>query len=209
LYLNSIALRNFRNYLNSGTELAPGINIFIGGNGAGKSNILEAAQYGCCGRSFRTSREAEMVMEGQGFFRLEAELDIDGRRSRRAVTYEPGTGPRVEANGGPRWQEGGAMLCFSPDDLQLIKGPPALRRRFLDEAVSARLPSHIRLVRDYRQVLSQRNRFLQRARTGLVELTEISPWDRQLTVLALKITAARDEYGRRGYPPFVPAARRF
>jgi DNA replication and repair protein RecF len=202
VHLKSISLINFRNYQKSKADLSPGVNIFVGGNGAGKSNILEAVQYGCCGRSFRTSREAEMVMAGEGFFRLDAELITAGHRSLRSVTYEAGSGPRVEAGSGPRWVEAAAMFSFSPDDLQLVKGPPANRRRFLDDSVGLRVPAHQKLVRDYSQVLAQRNRFLQRAATGQVPLADISPWDRQMAALSVKITAARQEHCRKLAPYF-------
>lgn len=194
MYLQSISLTNFRNYPKSKVELSPGVNILIGGNGAGKSNMLEAAQYSCCGRSFRTSREAEMVAGGETFFRLETELVESARPVARAVSYEPGSGSMVEAGGGSRWIGPAAVLSFSPDDLQLVKGPPAIRRRFLDDSIATITPSHQKLVRDYSQVLSQRNRFLQRAAAGLVSLTDISPWDRQLAGLAIRVTTARQEY---------------
>ncbi|MFA5801732.1 MAG: DNA replication and repair protein RecF [Thermoleophilia bacterium] len=190
MYLKSLNVSSFRNYREGFVEFPPGITIIVGDNGAGKSNLLEAAQYNLCGASFRTSRDVEMVAEGSSFFRTEAEVE-NGAVCVRAVSLERGGSARVDSGGGPKWIEPGSVLCFSPDDLQLIKGPPSDRRRFLDDTISKRNPSHRRRVVDYQKTLSQRNSFLQRARAGLVPLPDISPWDRQLASLALSIFEAR------------------
>ncbi len=205
MLLKKIKLKNFRNYEDSTAGLSPGTNIIIGDNGAGKSNILEAAQFSCCGCSFRTSREAEMIREGQRFFRLETEIEDGGLSLTRHISYEAETGIRVNAGGGPEWLGAGSFLSFSPDDLQLVKGPPAIRRRFLDDAVSRFRPAHHRRILDYQRVLSQRNSFLQRARAGLTRLADIRPWDRQLATLAVRISGARREMCRDMQPHFVDA----
>lgn len=194
LYLKCLKLTGFRNYTSAEVHLGAGPVIVVGDNAAGKSSLLEAAQYSVSGRSFRTSRETEMVMAGACWFRIEVELFAGEQALQRSVSYEPGVGARIDAGGGPQWLPAGSVLCFSPDDLQLIKGPPAARRRFLDEAISRRTPAFHRLALDYQKVLSQRNSFLQRARAGLLPLADIKPWDRQLTQLALKVHRARQSY---------------
>lgn len=202
MWLSRLKLRNFRNYEAAEVQLAAGLNIITGPNGAGKTNLLEAAQYVLCGRSFRTSREAEMTRQGSPFLRLEAVHDSGGRKQTRAVSLASGDTARVDPGGGPRWLEPGAVLCFSPDDLQLIKGAPAGRRRFLDEAIGRRRPAHRRLALEYQKVLSQRNGYLKRARAGYVTPADILPWDRQLAVLALRVHAARREQCRQLAPYF-------
>ncbi|MHB0866312.1 MAG: DNA replication/repair protein RecF [Thermoleophilia bacterium] len=205
MHLTRLKLTGFRNFTAAEVRLGAGPVIVVGDNAAGKSSLLEAAQFSVSGKSFRTSREAEMVMSGADRFRIEVDLLAAGRSLRRSVSYEPGTGARVDAGGGPLWLPGGSVLCFSPDDLQLIKGPPAARRRFLDEAISRRTPAFHRLTLDYQKVLSQRNSFLQRARAGLLPLADIKPWDRQLTQLALKVHQARQSYCRQLSPHFSRA----
>ncbi|MBE0429281.1 MAG: DNA replication and repair protein RecF [Thermoleophilia bacterium] len=209
MYLRRLNLISFRNYSSAGLELAPGTVIILGDNGAGKSNFLEAVQYSLSGRSYRTCREAEMVKKGAPRFRLEAEIERNGSGGgaafRRTVSFEPGAGVRIDTGGGPNWLEPGSILCFSSEDLQLIKGPPAVRRKFLDEAISRRHPAHHGLVLDYRKVLSQRNRFLQRAAAGLLPLADIAPWDRQLATLALAVHDARQSYCRLISPLFHDA----
>ncbi|MHB9112208.1 MAG: DNA replication/repair protein RecF [Thermoleophilia bacterium] len=205
LRLRRLQLCNFRNIENGIAEFPPGLSIIVGANGAGKTSILEAAVFACCGRSFRTSREQEMVRESSPFFRIEAVVDWNGSRFERAIACERGSGSVIDAGGGPQLLPAGSTLCFSPDDLRLIKGPPAERRRFLDEAISRRQPSHRRLLLDYQKVLAQRNSFLQRARAGLVQLADISPWDRQMASLAVKIYRERLNHCREIEPRFEDA----
>ena len=193
----------FRNYREARVEFPPGVTIIIGGNGAGKTSLLEAACYVIRGSSFRTSCTSDMAAAGTGAFRLDAELE-DAARYSRSVEMEDG-GVRVDAGGGPRWFEPGAVACFSPDDLMLIKGGPSGRRRFIDEALSRKNQSYRREIIDYQKTLSQRNSFLQRARAGLVSLADITPWDRQLAALAVKIHEARRRYCLELTPEFERA----
>lgn len=207
MILRRLELKSFRSYASAGTALSPGINIILGENAAGKTNLLEAAGYVLCGRSFRTSREAEMVREGGDYWRLEAGLELAGISISRAVAFGQGAGVKVESGGGPTWLAPGSVLCFSPDDLQLIKGAPAARRRFLDEAIGRARPGYQARTLDYQRVMSQRNSFLQRARAGLVPLADITPWDRQLAALAIGIHDARRDYCHRLEPLFALAYR--
>lgn len=148
-----------------------------------------------------------MIRDGCSFFRAETSVDWGGSLLERAVAHERGSGTRIDAGGGPQWLPGGSVLCFSPDDLQLIKGPPVDRRRFLDEAIGRRLPSYRSRLIDYQKVMAQRNSFLQRARAGLVQLADISPWDRQLAALAARIHRERHDHCRQIAPRFEEAFR--
>jgi DNA replication and repair protein RecF len=205
LYLKHLEIKGFRNYSEGSVSLGSGVSIIVGKNGAGKTSLLEAAQYSICGRSFRTAKDREMIRDASDFLCLDVSLEQEGVMRSRLVSLEAGSPARVDQRGGPRWEEPGAVLCFSPDDLQLVKGPPAERRRFLNEAIALRHPSYRKLARDYRKVLSQRNRFLNRARSGMVRLADISPWDRQLMSLAFQIHGARAEYCRNLSPAFHEA----
>lgn len=182
--------------------MPPGTTIIVGGNGAGKTSLLEAVRYSVCGRSFRTSRESEMIRSGAGFFRIESVVNSGGMLYERIIGFEAGAGARVNPGGGPRWLPLGSVLCFAPDDLQLVKGPPSVRRRFLDDAATRAYPLYQRLVTDHAKVLAQRNSFLQRARAGRVQLADIAPWDRQLAQMDLKIFAVRREQSERLSPMF-------
>lgn len=207
MHIRRIKLKNFRNYAAGEVRLSPQTNIIIGGNGAGKTNLLEAAQQAACGRSFRTSRDVEMLARGERYFRLEVDLETAGGVIGRSVSSSSDSGLQVEGGGGPRWLDEGSFLSFSPDDLQLIKGPPALRRRFLDGAIVRRNPAFRSVLLDYQKTLTQRNSFLQRARAGLVRLSEISPWDMQLSQLAAAIHGKRTNFCARLAPYLEEAFR--
>lgn len=205
MQLRLLKLRNFRSFEAAETRLGPGLTVIFGDNGAGKTSLLEAAQYCLCGRSLRTTREEEMVMKGAGFMRLEAEVHGGGAMYSRAVRLGSGKAVNVYAGGGPAWLEPGSVMTFSPDDLPLVKGAPAGRRRFLDEAIARRRPGYRRLALDYQKIISQRNGFLKRARAGMVPLSDISPWDRLLAASALGIYFARRDYCRQLAPHFSSA----
>ena len=103
MYLRRLKLRNFRNIRRAAIELPAGISIVIGENGAGKTSFLEAVQYATCGRSFRTSREQEMVGDHHHYFRIEADLEwnetslsapwpTSGARARKSIREEDPSG---------------------------------------------------------------------------------------------------------------------
>lgn len=194
MYLERIRLKNFRICREEDISFSRGISIIAGRNGAGKSSILEAAQYAICGRSFRTSRDAEMVMNGEDFFRLQIEGENEKAVFSRAVSLAPGAPARIDSGGGPRWLLPGSVVCFTPDHLQLVKGAPAGRRRFIDEHICRRTPAYRQTMLGYQRVLSQRNSFLQRVRAGRVALSDISPWDQQLAALASEVHGVREEF---------------
>ncbi len=205
MQLCNLRVRNLRSFEAAEVELGQGLTIIFGANGAGKTSLLEAAQFALCGRSFRTGREEEMVRRGAGFMRLEAEIQNGGAAISRTVKLRTGAPAAVDPGGGPIWLDPGSVLSFSPDDLQLVKGPPAGRRRFLDEAITRRQHGYRQLPLDYLKIISQRNSFLKRARAGLAPLADISPWDQLLASTALRTYSARKEFCRLLAPHFASA----
>lgn len=202
--LDYLKIRNFRNLASVELETAPVTTVLVGSNGAGKTNTLEAAHYSLCGRSFRTRRALDMVMEGEGFLRLESQGQLNGARfERRASLAAEGT----EKRGSDIAKEPLPVVCFTPDDLSLVKGAPAQRRSYIDRAIARKHPRHGRTVADFQKALSQRNRFLERARAGLVGLSEISPWDGQVAALSAKVYRERQRFCRDLREPFRRAYR--
>lgn len=186
--LQHLKIKNFRNLETAALEVSPGTTVLLGENGAGKTNTLEAIFFALCGKSFRTRKDLEMVMEGKGFLRVEARGRASGSGFERIASLgADGRERRGDTSGSAPLP----VICFTPDDLSLVKGPPAQRRLFIDRVIARRRPQYARTTADFREALSQRNSFLGRARSGLVDLSEIAPWDRQVAALSAKVYGER------------------
>jgi DNA replication and repair protein RecF len=196
-----VQMRDFRTYARAEAELGQGLTVVHGPNGAGKSNLLEALYYGCTGRSPRTRNERELVRFGAQATRVVARL-ADGPR-----THELSVGFGVlpgEARPTKRMMADGApverlldvpvrplLSVFMPDRLELVKGPPSLRRAHLDQFVAAIWPLRAEVRREYSRVLAQRNALVARIRSGTASQATLSTWDRELAGRALALQAQR------------------
>ncbi len=166
--LLSLALSDFRNVQAARIEPSPRATVLVGPNGQGKTNLLEALFLLCTLRPLRAGRLAELVRFGAERARVEGVFDGPGGLREVAVEIGPegrtafldgkplGAGDRLDA-----FFEGRAAVCFSPDDLLLVKGGPELRRRFLDRAAFNRWPAVLAEARDYLRALRERNAALR------------------------------------------------
>src|SRR2546423_5412006 len=166
-----LELRDFRNYERAEVALAPGLTVICGPNGAGKTNLLEALYFGCTGRSCRTTNERELLRfdAGDGPAPRVVRVDVHGRdrdgEHEVSVGFQPGEAKRFKVDGAPAERlldapQRPLVSVFLPDRLELVKGPPALRRSHLDQLVAALWPSRASTRRAYGQTLAQRNALL-------------------------------------------------
>lgn len=172
----SLHLRDFRNVVAADLVPSPRATVLVGRNGQGKTNLLEAVFLLCTLKPLRATRLAELVRFGAERARVEADLEGPGGARRVSVEIGPegrtawldgkvlGSGARLES-----WFEGPAAVCFTPEDLLLVKGGPELRRRFLDRAAFNRWPAVLEEAREYLRALRARNAAL---RTGPAEVEE-------------------------------------
>ena len=214
-----LRLRDFRGYTAAEVRLGPGLTVVHGRNGAGKTNLLEALYFGCTGRSCRTSNERELVRFGAQAARVEVQTqDPEGRAHELAVGFQPGEPKRMRVDGADveRLSDASArplVSVFLPDRLELVKGPPALRRSHLDQVVAAIWPARAGSRRAYSQALAQRNALLGRIRSGRASRESLPAWDAELArhgialrddraatveLLAAPFTAAAGELGLTG-----------
>jgi DNA replication and repair protein RecF len=169
-----------------------------GRNGAGKTNLLEGLYFGCTGRSCRTSNEREVVRFEAETARVEVSArDRDGEHE-LSVGFTPGEAKRLRADGAPveRMLDVAArplVSVFLPDRLELVKGPPALRRSHLDQVVAALWPARRATRRAYAQALAQRNALLARVRAGHGSREALGAWDAELARHGI---ALRDDRAR-------------
>ena len=166
--VSSLKLVDYRNYEKLELKFYDDLNIFIGCNAQGKTNILEAVYYAACGSSFRSSTDSELVRWNApggsislGFQRFGVENQLDFtfyRDRRRTIAYNGRKISVKELIGAVN------VVLFAPDDLQLIKGAPAGRRRFLDMEISQASPAYYHELIKYNRLLQQRNSLLKEIR---------------------------------------------
>jgi DNA replication and repair protein RecF len=190
-----LRLRDFRSYASADVALGERLTVVHGQNGAGKTNLLEGLYFGCTGRSCRTSNEREVVRFDASAARMEvAGRDRDGDHE-LSVGFAPGEAKRFKIDGAPVERLLDAAVrplvsVFLPDRLELVKGPPALRRSHLDALVAALWPARAATRRAYAQALAQRNALLARIRAGYGSRTSLGAWDLELARHAI---ALRDD----------------
>jgi DNA replication and repair protein RecF len=201
-YLRALRLVNFRNYVDATALLAPGLNVVVGDNAQGKTNLLEAIAFNVTGSSPRTPRENEVVRWGADFTRTEARIALDGAAGERdvAIGYAPGRKKRITVDGVPapsltNYAAGGAgarVVTFFPDDIRVVKGAPSDRREFLDVLLSSLRPAYARAVAEYAKAVQQRNQLLRRIRDGFSSERTLATWDKKVVELGKTVLAGRE-----------------
>ena len=199
----AVALRDFRSYGRAEATLGGSLSVVHGPNGAGKSNLLEAIYYGCTGRSSRTRNERELVRFGAQATRVTVEL-LEGEEPHELAV---GFGA-VSAAGQPakRMSADGAAVerlldvdfrplvsVFMPDRLELVKGPPAVRRSHMDQLVAALWPARAADRSDYSRALAQRNALLGGIRARRASRSSLGAWDRELANAGLRVRERRSQ----------------
>ncbi len=195
-----LSLVDFRSYASAEVSFGPGVTVFVGANGQGKTNLVEAIEYAATLGSHRVSSDAPLVRLGAEQAYVRVAVDRDGRTTLVELELNPGKANRARINRSPvpRSREVLGVLrtvLFAPEDLALVKGDPGERRRFLDDLLVARAPRLAGVRADYDRVLKQRNALLKTAaaarRAG--DLTTLDVWDGHLARTGAELLAARLE----------------
>ena len=196
--LRRLRLRNHRNYAQLDLAPGPGVNVFIGPNGQGKTNLLEAVAMLALSSSPRARREHELVGPVAPGSRIEAEvetggavrelsiaLDVEGERTRRVIEVDGARRRAFDLPGHFR------VVLFWPDDLGLVKGGPELRRRFLNQMLVQVQPGYARALSGLRRILEQRNSLLKRIAGGEGGEDVLDAWNQELVQVGTEIVDAR------------------
>lgn len=195
MQITELTLRSYRSYGTLHLAFDPGVQIFLGANAQGKTNIIEALYYAAFGRSHRTSSDAELIRVGADGAYIGLSFrrhDVPGELS---FTFARGARRRITYAGESLRQRDLVgilpMVLFSPEDLFLVKGAPALRRRYLDAELSQASPAYYGELLRYTRILKQRNAVLKDIRERLAAPEELPPWDAQLARSAAYIVTRR------------------
>jgi len=205
MYVRGLELIDFRSYQRVVVDLEPGVTVFVGPNGIGKTNLIEALGYLATLSSHRVATDAPLIRVGAPRAMIRSTIVNDGRELLAELAIEPGKANRARLGRSalPRVRDLlGAlrMVLFAPEDLAIVRGDPGERRRFLDDLLVARRPRLAGVRSDYDRVLKQRNALLRTAylarRTGGSrdsDLSTLDVWDAHLARHGAQVLAARLE----------------
>jgi len=211
MYLSRLTLQNYRNYHHLELELTPGASIFTGDNAQGKTNLLESIYLLATTRSSRSSNDSDLVrweaaasdspvarINGRAKRRhgeVEVTIAIGLARQREEDSHKSHASKRLQVNGNPRRASDVvgqiAAVLFTAQDIELLTGPPALRRRYLDITISQVNPFYLRSLQRYSRIVLQRNSLLRRLQEGGGRADQLGFWDHELAREAALIFATR------------------
>ena len=211
MYLQHIHLIHYRNYENQELNLNRGINVLIGANGQGKTNLLEAIYYLSVGNNFRGNKDAELIQWNQPYLRLTGQMKKDDseRCYDLEVYIDHEKNKQLKING-VKYKSMSELhnylrvILFSPDDLKIVKGSPAERRKYLDSCMSQTDKVYNRLIRDYERIVQQRNNLLKELSYKKENLSQLEVWNQYLVEYGSQIIYKRLQYLK----VLVPMARK-
>lgn len=199
-----LSASGFRNLAGS-VELGRGLNIFVGENGQGKTNWLEAAAVLATTRSFRTSRLTEVVAFGGSQAIVRGTVEESAEISRDLQLSITGNTKAISVNGAKEplrdYLSQLSVVIFESGELDIVRGHPEARRRFLDDGIVGLHPPFVQTFADYSRVIKQKNALLAKAADNGDPLdqvtTQLAPWNDQLAALATRIHKARVRFVER------------
>ena len=202
MHVTHLSLADFRSYARVEVPLDPGVTAFVGANGQGKTNLVEAVGYLATLGSHRVASDAPLVRMGAERAVIRAAVTQGERSQLVELELNPGRANRARINRSSQVRPRDVLgivrtVLFAPEDLALIKGDPGERRRFLDELITARAPRMAGVRSDYERVLKQRNTLLKSAAMARrhggrsMDMSTLDVWDQHLARAGAELLAQR------------------
>ncbi len=198
--LDTLTLRNFRNYADISLSFDPGVNLIVGDNAQGKTNLLEAISYLGSGRSFRAQKTAEMVHFGKDFADIEGEVFSQERQQRlRYVLFSGRQSRQIWRNGAKKKaasELSGVLpgVLFCPEDLMVLKTGSSARRRLCDNALCDLRPNYDAALSQYNRILEQKNRILKDYRENPALLEILPEYNQRLCQVGALLISYRARF---------------
>ncbi len=199
MYIESVTLKNFRNYEKRTVEFKDGLNIVIGKNASGKTNLIESLYCAGIGKSPRTNKYKEMIKWGSDFAYIKVVLKKNKTTHTIEYSIDNQDKKRIAIDSIPlvKLSEILGMLnivFFSPDEMKLVKESPVERRRFMDISLSQQNKNYFNALSKYNNIISQRNRLLKEQKDAKILKEMLYGWDKQLAEYGAIIISKRYEF---------------
>lgn len=196
MHIKHIELTDFRNYESLKLDFHQNVNLILGNNAQGKTNLLEAIYITSIGRSFRTNRDSELVRFGQQAARICVEAEKEISDTSVEITIKRDSKKSVKKDGvnikkTSQLLENILIVIFSPEDLKIVKDEPEKRRRFIDRELCQIQPRYYDSLSNYKKTLQQRNAYLKEER---IDPSMLDLWDLQLAKYGARIMELRDRF---------------
>lgn len=193
-----LTLRQYRNYQEVSVDLNPDLNILVGQNAQGKTNFIEGLYFLALGRSHRTYQDSELIHWGNDWASLSALVASELGKYTLEARIQSGRRKQFRVSGNALRSLSELygylnVVMFSPDDLQLVKGSPVLRRNFLDVVLAQSSAVYRNYLVEYNRILQQRNAVLKLVSEHRTAISQLDAWDPQLVRTGSRIIAARHQ----------------
>lgn len=196
MYIKEIELKDFRNYKELRTSFSKNVNIFLGNNAQGKTNLLEGIYLNAMAKSFKTTKDKELIRFGEEFCKIKtiAFFDDDEHSTEIVINKEGKKGVKldgVKINKTSELLERIFIIIFSPEDLKIVKDEPEKRRKFIDRELCLIKPGYYNDLNNYKRVLKQRNTYLKEEK---IEISILDIWDHELAKYGSRVISRRNDF---------------
>jgi len=199
MYIKNLVLKNFRNYNFIDINFNKNLNIFIGDNGQGKTNVLESIFLSSFGQSFRTRKDKDLINFKSDATYVKLEIEKENFDVEIEIKIKDNLKKEIKVNGNNLFKRSDLfgnfnVVIFSPEDLKLIKEGPSERRKFIDREISNIKKSYCNNLIEYHRILNQRNSLLKSSRYKKSLIDTIDIWNQKLTEVGTKIILEKKKF---------------